>query len=48
MMIRLLKESCLYSNIYNGNVILDRVVMLVDFDEIPLVTICESPFPRFT
>ena len=35
---RLLKESSIYSDIINGNVIPERVVQLGDFGEIPLVT----------
>ena len=35
---RLLKESSIYSDIINGNVIPDSVVQLGDFGEIPLVT----------
>ena len=41
---RLLKESSIYSDIINGNMIPDRVVQLGDFDEIPLVTIGAAPF----
>ena len=44
---RLLKESSVYSDIINGNVIPDRVVQLGDFGEIPLVTIGDSVFPQF-
>ena len=44
---RLLKESSIYSDIINGNLIPDRVVQLGDFGEIPLVTIGESAFPQF-
>ena len=43
---RLLKESSIYSDIINGNVIPDRVMQLGDFGEIPLVTIGESAFPQ--
>ena len=43
---RLLKESSIYSDIINGNVIPDRVVQLGDFGEIPLVTIGDSAFPQ--
>ena len=43
---RLLKESSIYSDIINGNVIPDRVIPLGDFGEIPLVTIGESAFPQ--
>ena len=43
-----MKESSIYSDIINGNVILDRVVQLVDFGERPLVTIGDSNFPQFT
>ena len=45
---RLLKESPIYSDIINGNVIPDRVVQLGDFGEIPLVTIGDSSFPNFS
>ena len=41
---RLLKESSIYSDIINGNVIPDRVVQL---DRTPLVTIGDSAFPQF-
>ena len=44
---RLLKESSIYSDVINGNVIPDRVVQLGDFGEIPLVTIGDSAFPQF-
>ena len=44
---RLLKESSVYSDIINGNVIPDRVVQLGDFGEIPLVTIEDSAFTQF-
>ena len=44
---RLLKESSIYSDIINGNVIPDRVVQLGDFGEIPLVTIEDSAFTQF-
>ena len=44
---RLLKESSVYSDIINGNVILDRVVQLGDFGEISLVTVGDSTFPQF-
>ena len=44
---RLLKESSVYSDIINGNVIPDRVIHLGDFGEIPLVTIGDSAFPQF-
>ena len=43
----LLKESSIYSDIINGNLIPDRVVQLGDFGEIPLVTIGESAFLQF-
>ena len=43
---RLLKESSIYSDIINGNVIPDRVIQLGDFGEISLVTIGESAFPQ--
>ena len=41
---RLLKESSIYSDIINGNVIPDRVVQL---DRTPLVTTGDSAFPQF-
>ena len=44
---RLLKESSIYSDIINGNVIPDRVVQLGDIGEIPLVTIGDSHFSQF-
>ena len=44
---RLLKESPIYSDIINRNVIPDRVVQLGDFGEIPLVTIGDRAFPQF-
>ena len=44
---RLLKESSIYSDIINGNLIPDRVVQLGDFGEIPLVTIGDRAFPQF-
>ena len=44
---RLLKESSVYSDIINGNVILDRAVQLGDFGEISLVTVGDSTFPQF-
>ena len=44
---RLLKESSIYSDIINGNVIQDRVVQLRDFGETLLVTIGDSAFPQF-
>ena len=44
---RLLKESSIYSDIINENLIPDRVVQLGDFGEIPIVTIGESAFPQF-
>ena len=44
---RLLKESSIYSDIINGNVIQDRVVQLRDFGEILLVTTGDSAFPQF-
>ena len=43
----LLKESSLYSDITNGNVILNPVVQLGDFGEIPLVTIGDRTFPQY-
>ena len=45
---RLWKESSIYSEISNGNVIPDRVVQLGDFGETHLVTIGDSAFPQFT
>ena len=44
---RLLKDSSIYSDIINGNVIPDWVVRLGDFGEIPLVAIGDSAFPQF-
>ena len=44
---RLLKESSIYSDIINGNVIQDCVVQLRDFGETPLVKIENSAFPQF-
>ena len=44
---RLVKESSIYSDIINGNVIPDRVVQLGDIGEIPLVTIGDSHFSQF-
>ena len=44
---RLLKESSIYSDIINGNVIQDRVVQLRDFGETLLVTTGDSAFPQF-
>ena len=44
---RLLKQSFLYSDIINVNVIPDRVVQLGDFGEVPLVTIGDNAFPQF-
>ena len=44
---RLFKESSIYSDIINGNVIPDRVVQLGDIGEIPLVTIGDSHFSQF-
>ena len=44
---RLWKESSIYSEISNGNVIPDRVVQLGDFGETHLVTIGDSAFPQF-
>ena len=44
---RLFKESSIYSDIINGNVIPDRVVQLGDIGEIPLVTIGDSDFSQF-
>ena len=41
----LLKESSIYSGIVNKNVILDRVIQLHNFGEIPLLTIGNSAFP---
>ena len=44
---RLLKESSIYSDIINRNVIPARVIKLRDFGEIPLVTIADNAFPQF-
>ena len=44
---RLLKESSVYSDIINENLIPDRVERLGDFGKIPVVTIGDSPFPQF-
>ena len=44
---RLLKESSIYSDIINENLIPDRVERLGDFGKIPVVTIGDSPFPQF-
>ena len=44
---RLVKESSIYTDIINGNVIPDRVVQLGDFGGISLVTIGDSAFPQF-
>ena len=45
---RLLKSASIYSDIINGLVIPDRKMALENFGEIPLVTIGESAFPRFS
>ena len=44
----LLKSASIYSDIINGLVIPDRKMVLENFGEIPLVTIGESAFPRFS
>ena len=44
---RLLKESSIYSDIINRNVIPARVIKLRDFGEIPLVTIADNAFSQF-
>ena len=44
---RLLKESSIYSDIINENLIPDRVEQLGDFGKIPIVTIGDSAFPQF-
>ena len=41
-----MKESFIYSDIINRNVIPDRVVQLGDFGKILLVTIGDSAFPQ--
>ena len=43
----LLKESSIYFNITNENVIFDRVIQLGDFGETPIVTIGGSAFPQY-
>ena len=45
---RLLKSASLYNEIIGGPVITDRKVALGNFGEIPLVTIGDSAFPRFS
>ena len=45
---RLLKSASIYSDIINGLVIPDRKMALWNFGEIPLVTIGDSTFPRFS
>lgn len=45
---RLLKSASIYSDIINGSVIPDRKVALGNFGDIPLVTIGDSAFPRFS
>ena len=45
---RLLKESSIYYDIINGNLIPNRVVQLGGFVEILLVTIGDSAFPQFS
>ena len=42
-----MKDSSIYFDIANGNVIPDRVAQLFDFGEIALVTIGDSVFPQF-
>ena len=44
---RLLKESSIYPNIINENLIRDRVLQTGDFGEVPLVTIGHNAFPQF-
>ena len=45
---RLLKSASIYQEILSGSVIPDRKIALGDFGEIPLVTIGDSAFPRFS
>ena len=45
---RLLKSASIYSDIINGLVIPDRKMALGNFGEIPLVTIGDGAFPRFS
>ena len=45
---RLLKSASIYSDIINGLVIRDRKMALGNFGEIPLVTVEDGAFPRFS
>ena len=45
---RMLKESSFYDEILNGNCLPDRKIALGDYGDIPLVTIGDSAFPRFS
>jgi hypothetical protein len=45
---RMLKESSFFDEVLNGRVLPDRKINLGDFGDIPLVTIGDSAFPRFS
>ena len=46
---RFLRNTCLFKQILNGQGLPDKIVNLGDeYDKIPLVTIGDSAFPRFS
>ena len=45
---RMLKESSFFDEVLSGRALPDRKINLGDFGDIPLVTIGDSAFPRFS
>ena len=45
---RLLKESSIYTEILDGDIMPDKVIQFADLGEIPLFTIGGSAFPQYT
>ena len=45
---RLLKESSIYTEILDGDIMPDKDILFADFGEIPLFTIGGSAFPQYT
>ena len=45
---RMLRESSFFDNVMNGEAIPDRTFTLGDYGDIPLITVGDSAFPRFS